>query len=291
MDTSELLKKVRKIEIKTRGLSNQVFAGEYHSAFKGKGMSFSEIREYQYGDDIRNIDWNVTARLDQVFVKVYEEERELNVFFLIDLSASNLFGTTTLTKKEIITELFATLSFSASQNNDKVGAAFFSKDIDLFVPPKKGRKHILRLIREMLYLQAKSEETAIKNALQHTANWMKKRSIIFIISDFFDKGYEDPLRIASLKHDVVGIKVNDSFEYDLPNAGLLPMRDLESGKYFWFDTASEKARKKVKAAFLEHQDKTRSLFRKSGAGLIEINTGQSYITALHAFFKNRDRTR
>ena len=243
METAELLKKVRRIEIKTRGLSRNIFAGEYHTAFKGKGMTFAEVREYQYGDDIRSIDWNVTARFRHPYVKVFEEERELTLMLLIDVSASRVFGTTSMLKKDVITEIAATLAFSAIQNNDKVGVIFFSDRIEKFIPPQKGRKHILYIIRELIEFQPESTQTNIGNALKYLTNVIKKRCTSFLISDFIDTNdYENPLMVASRKHDIAVLKVYDRRDAELPPVGLIRVKDAETGKRIWVDTNSRRLR-------------------------------------------------
>lgn len=292
METTELLKKVRKIEIKTRGLSNHIFSGEYHSAFKGRGMSFSEVREYQFGDDIRAIDWNVTARFNQPFIKVFEEERELTVMLMIDVSQSSFFGTENQMKDEMITEICAVLSFSAINNNDKVGVIFFSDQIEKFIPPKKGRTHILRIIRELLDFHPEQKGTDVTEALRYLTNMMKKRSIVFVLSDFMDeRNFKDALSIANKKHDVVGIRVYDRHERDMPDIGLVRVYDAETGEMIWLDTS----RKKVRMAYGEHfrlmEKKTRDAFLRSGADLINISTRDSYVKALMGFFKTRESRR
>jgi uncharacterized protein (DUF58 family) len=287
METTELLKKVRKIEIKTRGLSNHLFSGEYHTVFKGRGMSFSEVREYQYGDDIRAIDWNVTARLNHPYVKVFEEERELTVMLLIDVSQSSFFGTQKMFKSELITEICAVLSFSAMNNNDKVGVIFFSDQIEKFIPPKKGKTHILRIIRELLNVQPVHKGTNVNNALRYLTNMMKKRSICFVLSDFMDKKYEDALKVASKKHDLIGLRIYDEHEMQLPDAGLLRSVDAETGKEIWLDTSNKKVRETFKKHYYEHVQNTRNTFLKSGADLVNINTKEDYAKALMMFFKGR----
>ena len=247
MDTKELLKKVRKIEIKTKGLSSQVFSGEYHSAFKGRGMAFSEVREYMPGDEIRTIDWNVTARFNHPYVKVFEEERELTVMLIVDISASESFGTKEMLKREIIAELCAVLAFSATQNNDKIGLTLFTDQIELYVPPKKGKKHILRIIRELIEFQPNGKKTDIKEALRYFTNMVKKRSIAFIVSDFMDDNFEDALKVANKKHDIVALKIEDAIENEIPNIGLIQLKDNETGQTKWINTSSKKTRTKYKA--------------------------------------------
>ena len=287
METSELLKKVRKIEIKTKGLSKHIFTGEYHSAFKGRGMSFSEVRNYQYGDDVRNIDWNVTARTGDPHVKIFEEERELTVMLLIDMSRSSFFGTVNQMKNEIITEICAILAFSAINNNDKVGVLFFSDQVEKFIPPKKGRQHILRIIRELIDFEPKGHGTNIEQTLEYFTNVIKKRSICFILSDFFSKGYENPLRIAARRHDMVGIHLYDPREETLPNVGLVRAEDAETGKVRWIDTSSSSVREKYQNWFDEHQQYYISTFKKSGADAVSIRTDDSHVNALLKFFQKR----
>ena len=246
METKDLLKKVRKIEIKTRRLSNNIFGGEYHSAFKGRGMTFSEVRNYQFGDDVRTIDWNVTARYNEPFVKVFEEERELTLMLMVDVSSSALFGTKNSLKKNIITEISATLAFSALQNNDKVGMIMFSDQVELFIPPSKGKTHVLRIIRELIEFKPKSKQTDIKIAFEFLTQVLKKKSIAFILSDFISPNFEKPLKIASNKHDLTGIKVYDSFEKEIPNLGLVKMQDQETGQFKLIDTSSKKLRESFK---------------------------------------------
>ena len=291
MSTSALLKKVRKIEIKTKGLSNHIFAGEYHTAFKGKGMAFSEVREYQPGDDVRSIDWNVTARYNAPFVKVFEEEREMTVMLLIDVSASGNFGTQEQFKRELATELSAILAFSAINNNDKVGVIFFTDKVEQFIPPKKGKSHILRIIREVLAFQPTGKGTDIAGALKYFNSVIKKRSICFILSDFMSKEFERPLKIASKKHDLVALRIHDTREDTLPNVGLVPMQDAETEEMLFVDTSSKKVRDnfaKNKAAATE---KLRKLFPASGVDLIDITTGTDYVKPLINFFKTRGSRR
>lgn len=287
METSELLKKVRKIEIKSKGLSKHLFSGEYHSAFKGRGMSFSEVRNYQYGDDVRNIDWNVTARTGDPYVKVFEEERELTVMMLIDISRSAYFGTTDQMKNEIITEICAVLAFSAIQNNDKVGVLFFSDRIEKYIPPKKGKQHILRIIRELLDLEPEGQGTDIGRALEYFNNMVKKRSICFLLSDFLSTGYEPALRIAARRHDLIGVHLFDPREEELPPVGLIRAVDAETGQLRWIDTSSKAVRAKYNAWFLENTAYFRSTFLRSGADTISIRTTEPYVHALHKFFKRR----
>lgn len=287
METAEIIKKVRKIEIKTRGLSKQLFSGEYHSTFKGRGMSFSEVRDYQFGDDVRNIDWNVTARTGDPHIKVFEEERELTVMLLIDVSQSAYFGTTNQLKQGIMTEISAVLSFSAIQNNDKVGVLFFSDKIEKFIPPKKGKPHILRIIRELIDFHPESNGTNIGEALRYFNNLVKKRSICFILSDFMNTGYEDPLRIAARRHDIIGVHLYDPREKEIPNVGLIRAVDAETGKVGWIDTGMASVRQKYSDIFNENFDYFRNTFLKSGTDYVSIQTDESYVNALLKFFKKR----
>jgi len=291
MSTSALLKKVRKIEIKTKGLSNHIFAGEYHTAFKGKGMAFSEVREYQPGDDIRSIDWNVTARYNAPFVKVFEEEREMTVMLLIDVSASGNFGTQEQFKRELATELAAILAFSAIKNNDKVGVVFFTDKVEQFIPPKKGKSHILRIIREVLAFQPTGKGTDIAGALEYFSAVIKKRSICFILSDFMSKEFDRPLKIASKKHDLVALRIHDTREDTLPNVGLVPMQDAESEEMLFVDTSSKKVRDNFAKNRIKATEKLRKLFPASGADLIDITTGTDYVKPLINFFKTRGSRR
>ncbi len=289
METSELLKKVRKIEIKTKGLSKHIFSGEYHSAFKGRGMSFSEVRGYQYGDDVRNIDWNVTARTGAPHVKIFEEERELTVMLLVDLSRSSFFGTVNQFKSEMITEICALLAFSAINNNDKVGILFFSDAVELFVPPKKGRQHILRIIRELIEFQPKGKSTNIAGALEYLNNVIKKRCIVFLLSDFLTEGYENALRVAVRRHDTVGVHVVDPRETALPKVGLIRGQDLETGVRRWIDTNSQRVRLRYEQWYQQHHQYFKTTFRKSGADIVTIRTDESYVNALLQFFQQRIR--
>jgi len=288
MTTSEILKRVRRIEIKTRGLSNHIFAGEYHSAFKGRGMSFSEVREYTPGDDVKSIDWNVTARFSHPFVKVFEEERELTVMLLVDVSASSLFGTHQRLKRELITELSAVLSFSADTNNDKVGVIFFSDKVEKFIPPKKGRSHILRIIRELIALEpANSSGTDIHVALDYLNNVLKKRTISFLLSDFISQPYDKALQLAARKHDLVGMQIYDLADRELPIAGLLQVMDAEKGTLQWIDTDDKQARNQYAKAFDMHRQYCVQSFRKSGASLLSMRTDEDYVKVLQGFFKGR----
>lgn len=289
METSELLKKVRQIEIKTRGLSRNIFAGQYHSAFKGRGMAFSEVREYQFGDDIRDIDWNVTARYIRPYVKVFEEERELTVMLLIDVSGSKDFGTVSRMKKEVITEIAATLAFSAIQNNDKIGVIFFSDQIEKFIPPQKGKRHILYIIRELIDFQPEHKQTDLGQALKYLTNAIKKRCTAFLISDFIDKGnYQDALTIANRKHDVVAIQVYDHRETELPNVGLMKIKDAETGKERWIDSSSKQVRELYKTWWEERQSDMNKAFNKSRVDAVSIRTEDDYVKALIALFDKRN---
>ena len=291
MSASALLKKVRKIEIKTKGLSNHIFAGEYHTAFKGKGMAFSEVREYQPGDDIRSIDWNVTARYNSPFVKVFEEKREMTVMLLIDVSASGNFGTQEQFKRELATELAAILAFSAIKNNDKVGVIFFTDKVEQFIPPKKGKSHILRIIREVLAFQPTGKGTDIAGALEYFSAVIKKRSICFILSDFMSNEFDRPLKIASKKHDLVALRIHDTREDTLPNVGLVPMQDAETEKMLFVDTSSKKVRDNFAKNRAQATEKLRKLFPASGVDLIDITTGTDYVKPLINFFKTRGKRR
>jgi uncharacterized protein (DUF58 family) len=287
MDTKELLKKVRKIEIKTKGLSSQVFSGEYHSAFKGRGMAFSEVREYMPGDEIRTIDWNVTARFNRPYVKVFEEERELTVMLIVDISASESFGTKEMLKREIIAELCAVLAFSATQNNDKIGLTLFTDQIELYVPPKKGKKHILRIIRELIEFQPTGKKTDIKEALRYFTNMVKKRSIAFIVSDFMDDNFEEALKVANKKHDIVALKIEDDIENEIPNVGLIQLKDNETGQTKWINTSSKKTRTKYKANAIKRNGELKETFRKAGVDYTTIATNRPYIIPLMNLFKQR----
>lgn len=289
MLTKELLKQVRQIEIRTRGLVNQVFSGEYHSVFKGRGMEFSEVREYQFGDDIRNIDWNVTARFGHPFIKIFEEERELTVILLVDLSGSLLFGTVEKTKQQIAAELSAILAFSAMKNNDKVGLILFTDKIEKFVPPRKGKKHVLRVIREVLSFGPKGKTTNIKSALEYMNNAIKKKSIVFLLSDFMDEGYEKILRIVGKKHDLIGVVLNDRREYDLPKIGMIKLTDNETGEERWIDTSDSNVQKTVREMKQKITRNRKSLFLTSRLDSIEVNTDENYVKPLVHFFRMRER--
>ena len=289
METSDLLKRVRQIEIKTRGLSNNIFAGQYHSAFKGKGMSFSEVREYQYGDDVRDIDWNVTARYNKPFVKVFEEERELTVMLLIDVSNSLDFGTVKQLKKDMVTEIAATLAFSAIQNNDKIGVIFFSDRIEKFIPPKKGRKHILYIIRELLDFKPESKRTDIKMAVEYLTNVIKKRCTTFMISDFIDENdFRNALTIANRKHDIVAIQVYDRRMAELPDVGLMKVRDAETGHEQWIDTSSRTLRRAHNDWWIQRQGVLNETFTKSNVDSVSIRTDQDYVKSLLNLFAKRN---
>ena len=289
METSELLKKVRRIEIKTRGLSRNIFAGQYHSAFKGRGMAFSEVREYQYGDDIRDIDWNVTARYVRPYVKVFEEERELTVMLLIDVSGSRDFGSVNVMKKEVITEIAATLAFSAIQNNDKIGVVFFSDKIEKFIPPQKGKKHILYIIRELIDFHPEETRTDISQVLKYLTNAIKKRCTAFLISDFIDKeGFKDALTVANRKHDMVAIQVYDRRETELPAVGLMKIKYAETGKEQWIDSSSARVRAAYKEWWEKRQAKMSDTFKKCRVDSVSVRTEDDYVKALIALFDKRN---
>ncbi|MGB1103023.1 MAG: DUF58 domain-containing protein [Crocinitomicaceae bacterium] len=287
METKELIKKVRKIEIKTKRLSNQIFSGEYHSAFKGRGMAFSEVRDYAVGDEIRTIDWNVTARFNEPFVKVFEEERQLTVMLLVDISASGMFGTRQQLKREAITELCAVLAFSAVSNNDQIGLILFSDKIEKFIPPKKGKSHILRIIRELINFEPTGTGTDIELGLKYFTQMIKKKSIAFVLSDFMDQGFEDSLKIASRKHDVVALKVTDKAEKELPNMGVARFKDLETGASRWVNTSSSKVRAQYKEKSEARDEAVRKLFLKTKTDFAEIHTDEGYIKPLMNLFKKR----
>ncbi len=289
MDTKEILKKVRKIEIKTRRLSDHIFGGEYHSSFKGRGMTFSEVRQYQFGDDVRAIDWNVTARYNEPYVKVFEEERELTMVLMVDVSGSESFGTSTQFKKDTVTEIAATLAFSATQNNDKVGLILFSDDIELFIPPKKGKSHVLRIIRELIEFKPKSKTTNIATALKFLSSVMKKRAIVFMLSDFMDDDYEKTIKIAGKKHDLTGIRVYDKHDEEIPNLGMVPMLDSETGAVQLVNTSSKSTRRNYKANALRLSDYYVNTFKRSGAGTINTRVDESYVKKLLGYFKHKGR--
>ncbi len=289
METTDLLKKVRKIEIKTRGLSAQIFSGEYHSAFKGRGMAFSEVREYMHGDDIRSIDWNVTARFNHPYVKIFEEERELTVMLLVDVSASGEFGTRKQFKRELITELCAVLAFSAIENNDKAGVIFFSDKIEKFIPPKKGKTHILRIIRELINFQPESTGTDIGGAIRYFNNMIKKKSIAFLISDFMGQGYSDALKIAARKHDLAAIRIYDEREAEMPDLGLVRFTDAETGQVSVMDTSNTNARRDYNIWWKQNDRKITDLLNRSGVDFTTLRTDQNYVTSLINLFKKRER--
>lgn len=288
MDAAEIFKKVRKIEIKTRGLSNQIFSGQYHSIFKGRGMAFSEVREYQYGDDIRNIDWNVTARFNHPYIKTFEEERELTVMLLIDVSGSNEFGTKNATKEEYITEIAAVLAFSAIQNNDKVGVIFFSNQIEKFIPPKKGTSHILRIIRELVDFKTKNQGTNVGESLRFLTNAIKKRCTAFVLSDFMDKKFDEAIQIANNKHDVIAIRIYDARETVLPDIGLTKFKDAETGQNIWVDTSNPTTRKIYENWFNENENYLKKVFIKSGVDVAKVRTDEDYVKPLVNLFKRRE---
>mgnify|MGYP003575697468 FL=1 len=288
MDTKELLKKVRKIEIKTRRLSDHIFSGEYHTSFKGRGMTFSEVRQYQFGDDVRAIDWNVTARYNEPYIKVFEEERELTMMLMVDVSGSESFGTQNAFKKEIVTEIAATMAFSATQNNDKIGLILFSDQIELFIPPKKGRSHVLRIIRELIEFQPKSNKTNISQALKFFSGVIKKKAIVFMISDFMtDDNYEQTLKIAGKKHDLTGIRVYDTREEKMPNIGMVNMLDAETGETLLVDTGSKSVRMEYEKHYQEKIKYFKETFSKSGSGTVNTRVDESYVTKLLGYFKSR----
>ncbi len=291
MDAAELIKKVRKIEITTRGLSKQLFSGQYHSAFKGRGIAFSEVREYQYGDEIRTIDWNVTARLNHPYVKVFEEERELTVMLLVDMSGSESFGTRDKFKSELITELSAVLAFSAIQNNDKIGVVFFADKVEKYIPPQKGKKHILRIIRELIDFEPSTKGTNIGEAVRFFSNVVKKRSIAFIISDFLSENYEESLKVASSRHDVVAAQIYDPREFDLPNVGLIKAVDSETGEVFWADTSSKKVRSEYSEWRAKKQKALEESLARNSIDLISLRADESYVKPLMNFFKRRGSRR
>ncbi len=288
METKDIFKKVRKIEIKTRGLSSHIFSGHYHSSFKGRGMAFSEVREYGFGDDFRSIDWNVTARFNHPYVKIFEEERELTVMLLIDVSGSNEFGTQQQLKEEQMTEIAAVLAFSAIQNNDKVGVIFFSDKVEKFIPPKKGTSHILRIIRELIDFKPQSQKTKISEGLRYLTNAIKKRCTVFIISDFMDKGFDKALKIAGNKHDIVALRVYDKRETDLPKMGLVKVFNKESDNKMWVDTNDKKVRDNYKKWWIEHEKYLNNLFIKSGVDAAHISTDKDYVKPLVNLFKRRE---
>ncbi|MEH6657927.1 DUF58 domain-containing protein [Leeuwenhoekiella marinoflava] len=287
MDTKELLKKVRKIEIKTRRLSDHIFGGEYHSTFKGRGMTFSEVRQYQFGDDVRNIDWNVTARYNEPYIKVFEEERELTMMLVADVSGSEFFGTDQQFKSEIVTEVAATLAFSALQNNDKIGLILFSDEIELYIPPKKGKSHVLRIIRELLEFKPKSKKTDVSQALKFLSGVMKKKAIVFVLSDFIADGYRDTMKIAAKRHDITGIRIYDKREEEIPSLGVVQMEDEETGELLLVNTTSKKVRSNYSKYYQERVNYYKESFTRSGAGVIDVRTDESYVKKLLGYFKRR----
>lgn len=287
MDTKDLLKKVRKIEIKTRRLSDHIFSGEYHTSFKGRGMTFSEVRQYQYGDDIRAIDWNVTARYNEAHVKVFEEERELTMMLMVDISGSESFGSKNQFKKDVVTEIAATMAFSATQNNDKIGLILFSDTIELYIPPKKGRSHVLRIIRELIEFEPKSNKTDLAQALKFLSGTQKKKAIVFVISDFMTQEYEQTLKIASKKHDITGIRVYDIREEKIPNLGMVPMLDAETGTIQLVDTGSKSVRMNYEKYYHDRVTYFKEIFSKSGSGVVNTRVDESYVTKLLGYFKSR----
>ena len=287
METKDLLKKVRKIEIKTRRLSDHIFSGEYHTSFKGRGMTFSEVRPYQYGDDIRSIDWNVTARYNEAHVKVFEEERELTMMLMVDISGSESFGTKNQFKKDIVTEIAATMAFSATQNNDKIGLILFSDQIELYIPPKKGRSHVLRIIRELIEFEPKSNKTDIAQALKFLSSTQKKKAIVFVISDFMSDEYEHTLKIAAKKHDITGIRVYDNRVEKMPNIGMVSMQDAETGAVQWVNTGSKSVRLNYEKYYQDKINYFKETFSKSGSGVVSTRVDESYVTKLLGYFKSR----
>lgn len=287
MNTKELLKKVRKIEIKTRRMSDHIFGGEYHSTFKGRGMTFSEVRQYQFGDDVRAIDWNVTARYNEPYIKVFEEERELTLMLMVDVSGSQLFGTENQFKREQLTEIAATLAFSATQNNDKVGLILFSDDIELFIPPKKGKSHVLRIIRELLECQPKSNKTDISKALKYLSNIQRKKAIVFLMSDFIDDDYQQTLKIASGRHDLTGIRVYDRHETEIPNLGVIQVENQETGTLQMVNTSSKSIRANYAKNYRDKITYFEESFSKSGSGTVSCTTQENYVKKLLGYFKRR----
>ncbi|WP_313805437.1 DUF58 domain-containing protein [Flavobacterium sp.] len=287
MDTKELLKKVRKIEIKTRRLSDHIFSGEYHTSFKGRGMTFSEVRQYQFGDDVRAIDWNVTARYNEPYVKVFEEERELTMMLMVDCSGSQSFGTQNQLKSEIITEIAATMAFSATQNNDKIGLILFSDQIELFIPPKKGKSHVLRIIRELIEFQPKSKKTDLSQALKFLSGVQKKKAIVFLISDFMTSDYEHTLKIAGKRHDVTGIRVYDQREETIPNVGMVTMEDAETGEIMVVNTNSKTVRSDYEKNYQDNVKYFKEIFSRCGSGTVSTRVDESYVKKLLGYFKSR----
>lgn len=287
MDVKEVLKKVRKIEIKTRRLSDHVFSGEYHSSFKGRGMTFSEVRAYQFGDDVRNIDWNVTAKTSQPHVKVFEEERELTMMLAVDISGSQFFGTGEATKRDIVTEICATLAFSAMGNNDKIGLMLFSDQVELFIPPGKGRMHVLRIIRELIEFEPSSRRTDLSGAMEYLFGVLKKKAIVFLVSDFIDASYRDALTVMARKHDITGIRIYDPAEQDIPDLGMVLMRHDETGKYIWVNTSSKSVRKSYREQYERRVGYFEDTFRHCGAGTISTSTKDDYAKKMLGYFRMR----
>jgi uncharacterized protein (DUF58 family) len=288
METKDLLKKVRKIEIKTRRLSDHIFSGEYHTSFKGRGMTFSEVRQYQFGDDVRAIDWNVTARYNEPYIKVFEEERELTMMLMVDISGSEHFGTKNQLKSEIVTEIAATMAFSATQNNDKIGLILFSNQIELYIPPKKGKSHVLRIIRELIEFEPKSKASNLTEALKFLSGTQKKKAIVFLISDFIvEDDYEKPLKIASKKHDITGVRVFDIREEKMPNIGVVEMEDAETGEIMVVDTCTKNVRMNYEKQYREKVTYFKEIFSKCGSGTISTRVDESYVTKLLGYFKSR----
>lgn len=289
MDTAELIKRVKKVEIKTRGLTKHLFTGSYHSAFKGRGMSFSEVRQYHFGDDVRSIDWNVTARTGEPHLKVFEEERELTVMLMVDISGSSFFGSSAVSKQELLTEICAALAFSADSNNDKVGLLLFSDQVELYLAPKKGRQHTLRMIRELLNVKPGDRGTDLAGAVQFTRNVLKKRSVCFLLSDFWAESYEPALRVLARRHDCVGIHCWDTRERELPDVGLLQIRDAETGITSWVDSTDPAMRTQYRDRFDQNLQRANAAFRRAGADFLSLNTRESYGAALMHFFEKRAR--
>lgn len=289
LTTAEIIKKVRELEIKSKKLTSDLFTGEYHSAFKGKGMSFKEVREYAAGDDIRFIDWNVSARFGHPYSKIFEEERELTVMLLVDISSSSLFGTEAARKKDIITEIAAVISFSAVNNADKIGVIFYSDQVEAFIPPKKGKQHALYIVRELLSKEPKGKGTAVSTALRYFNNSTKQKSIAFVLSDFIDANYEDALRIAAKKHDVIGVKIYDQMDKQLPDAGLLKVKDAESGKTKWVDSSNTFVRYTYEQEFFRITEYSTQTFKKSGCDLLHVKTDEDYVRVLQRFFLSRNK--
>ncbi|QEE48854.1 DUF58 domain-containing protein [Flavobacterium alkalisoli] len=287
MDTKDILKKVRKIEIKTRRLSDHIFSGEYHTSFKGRGMTFSEVRQYQFGDDVRAIDWNVTARYNEPYIKVFEEERELTMMLMADVSGSESFGTKSQFKREIVTEIAATMAFSATQNNDKIGLILFSDQIELFIPPKKGKSHVLRIIRELIEFEPKSKKTDVAQALKFLSGVLKKKAIVFLISDFMAADYEHTLKIAAKKHDITGVRVYDPREEQMPNLGLVNMTDAETGQTLLVNTGSKQVRLEYEKYYQDKVKYFKETFSRCGAGTVSTRVDESYVTKLLGYFKSR----